>query len=57
MYTLDQFPEVLRHWDAASHQFVDGYHEAPGLGFVKFIYKMGLGILLTIYGIIGREAH
>lgn len=57
LYVTNQLPSVQRHFDPASHQFADGYHESSVIGFVKFIYKMALGICLTIYGIIGREDH
>jgi cytochrome bd-type quinol oxidase subunit 2 len=57
LYALNQFPELQRHFDPASHQFVDGYHESATFGFVKFIYKVALGILLMIYALIGMEHH
>ncbi|MBI5788591.1 MAG: hypothetical protein HZA78_07040 [Candidatus Schekmanbacteria bacterium] len=57
MYTLNQMPEVQRHFDLAKHSFVDGYHESTTIAFFKFFYKMALGVFLMIYGLIGREHH
>jgi len=34
---------------------VVGYQEPPRIGFIKFFYKIGLGILLIVYGLIDRK--
>jgi len=57
LYAMNQFPELQRHFDSASRQFVNGYYESTTAGFVKFIYKIMLGILLMIYGLMGKKQH
>lgn len=55
VFATGQLPSVQRHFDVAAMQFVDGYHESPLVGSVKLLYKIGLGLSLMIYGIMGRE--
>ena len=55
LYLINQAPQLKNHFDPIKHQFVVGYQEPPRIGFIKFFYKIGLGILLIIYGLIDRK--
>lgn len=55
--SANYLPSMARHFDMKTLTFVDGYHESPFIGFVKFIYRMIFGYLLMIYAIVGMEHH
>jgi len=55
--SANYIPSMARHFDKATLTFVDGYHESPVIGFVKFIYRMVFGYFLMIYAIVGMEHH
>ncbi len=55
--SANYIPSMARHFDMATRTFVDGYHESPVIGFVKFIYRMVFGYFLMIYAIVGMEHH
>jgi len=55
--SANYIPSMARHFDMNTHTFVDGYHEAPLIGFVKFIYRIVFGAFLTVYAIVGMEHH
>jgi len=50
LYLMEQGQTFTGHFDPARHLFVPGYHEANDIGFLRFIYKLTLGIALCVYG-------
>jgi len=55
--SANYLPSMARHFDMKTLTFVDGYHESPFIGFVKFIYRMIFGYFLMVYAIVGMEHH
>jgi hypothetical protein len=50
LYLMEQGQTFTGHFDPVRHLFVSGYHEATEIGFLRFIYKLTLGIALCVYG-------
>jgi uncharacterized membrane protein len=50
LYLLEQGRVFTGYFDPVRHVFVSGYHEANNMGFLRFIYKLVLGIALCGYG-------
>jgi len=50
LYLMEQGQIFTGHFDPVRHLFVAGYHEANEIGFLRFIYKLTLGIALCVYG-------
>lgn len=57
VFLISYSPELFKHFDAATHAFVDGYHEPTGFGVLSFIFRFGLGTAMTIYGILGMAKN
>ena len=57
LYSLDQLPALHGYFDATTHKFISGYHESSPIGFIKFIYKVALGIFMTVYAFLGMHKH
>jgi len=53
--SANHIPSMARQFDMKTLTFVDGYHEPPVLGFVKFVYRIVFGALLTVYAIVGMH--
>lgn len=52
LYLMEQGHVFSGYFDPARHLFVPGYHEANDIGFLRFIYKLTLGVALCVYGFI-----
>ena len=50
LYLMEQGRIFTGHFDPVSHLFIPGYQEANEIGFLRFIYKLTLGIALCAYG-------
>lgn len=57
IYAADQFPALSRHFNSDSQHFEAGFHEPTTVATLKFWYKMALGVLLMIYGLLGKGHH
>ncbi|MEW5801976.1 MAG: hypothetical protein AB1847_07715 [bacterium] len=50
LYLIEQGQSFAGYFDPVRHLFMPGYHEANTIGFLRFIYKLTLGIALCVYG-------
>ncbi len=50
LYILEQGKVFIGYFDPVKG-FVAGYHEPNHIGFLRFVYKLGSGIALAIYGV------
>ncbi len=57
LYAILQLPVLHTHFDVAAGGFVAGYHEPLVQGFVRFVYKVAVAILLLSYAFSGAKEH
>jgi hypothetical protein len=50
LYLIEQGRIFTGHFDPVRHLFIPGYQEANEIGFLRFMYKLTLGIALCAYG-------
>ncbi|MEW6381845.1 MAG: hypothetical protein AB1611_19900 [bacterium] len=52
LYLMEQGQILSGYFDSAAKVFVPGYHEVNEIGFLRFFYKLTLGIALWAFGFI-----
>lgn len=57
LYLVEQMPSFAGYFDTGKKIFVEGYHEPVVMSFLRFIYKIVLGILFVVYAFLGMEHH